>query len=337
MEYKGKIPTVKMCEALNYPKASLYRALTPQSRATQHSTRKSHRRLAEKEEKNIYQLLNSSKYCDMAPAQVYTDLLDKGKYYCSIRTMYRILEKYGQTTQRRQAQARDYACPELLATGPNELWSWDITKLKGPQKWQYYHLYKIMDVFSRYVVGWMVAEQEKDSLAEKLIEETVFRQAIAPGTLTLHADRGPSMKSNTVALLLVNLGVTKTHSRPHVSNDNPYSESAFKTLKYRPEFPERFGCIEHATAHCRSFFKWYNTKHHHSGLELFTPEQVHYGTWRKVYEKRMVVLQNAAMKNPERFVKGLPKPKMVPAAVWINKPEVRENTEISTEEKLVMQ
>jgi putative transposase len=317
-----------MCHALGYPPASLYRALKPQNKKLRKRGGRSPRKLSQEEESHVHDILNSPKYCDMSPPEIFTTLLDKGRYHCSVRTMYRILQKHGQTTLRQQARAKNYARPELLATRENELWSWDITKLKGPRKWQYFHLYKIMDVYSRYVVGWMVADREKDDLAKKLIEETILRQNIRPETLTLHADRGSSMKSNTVAQLLSSLRVTKTHSRPHVSNDNPYSEAAFKTLKYKPDFPDRFGCVEHARAHCRAFFEWYNTKHHHSGIEMFTPEQVHYGTWRKVYENRKRVLQKAAEENPERFVKGKPVLRKIPSEVWINKPKSEEEREL---------
>jgi putative transposase len=256
----------------------------------------------------------------MAPAEVYTILLDEGRYYCSVRTMYRILSCRGQTVLRRQRAPRNYSKPELLATKPNQLWSWDITKLKGPAKWQYYLLYKIIDVYSRYIVGWLIAERESEELACELILESVLRQEIVPGTLTIHADRGSSMKSNSVARLLGDLQVRKTHSRPHVSNDNPFSESTFKTLKYRPDFPEKFGSIHDARAHCRRFVKWYNSEHRHIGIAMLTPEQVHFKNWKPVIENRQCVLADAVEAHPERFVKGVPKVDTVPDAVWINKP-----------------
>jgi putative transposase len=208
-----------------------------------------------------------------------------------------------------------------LATRPNEVWSWDITKLLGPAKWTYFYLYVILDIFSRYVVGWMVAYRESAVLAQRLIEQALERQGIEPGKLTLHADRGSSMRSKPVAFLLADLGVTKTHSRPHVSNDNPYSESQFKTMKYRPQFPERFGCLQDARGFGGEFFRWYNHEHHHSGLGFLTPFEVHFGQAKERRAKRALVLRSAYEKNPERFVRGLPQPPVVPAQVWINKPK----------------
>ena len=194
--------------------------------------------------------------------------------------MHRILAENGELRERRnQLRHPQYKKPELLATGPNQVWTWDITKLLGPAKWTYFHLYVILDIFSRYVVGWMVAPRETAELAKRLIADTCQKQGIIAGTLTIHADRGTSMTSKPVALLMADLGVTKTHSRPHVSDDNPYSESQFKTLKYRPEFPERFGSIEDSRAFGQTFFPWYNQEHHHSGIALLTPEMLHYGEW----------------------------------------------------------
>jgi putative transposase len=271
----------------------------------------------------VLEVLNSDRFRDMAPPEVHATLLDEGTYLSSVRTMYRILSRQGQAVERRQKSAQHYARPELLATQPNELWSWDITKLLGPTKWTYYYLYKILDVFSRFVVGWMVAHRELASLAEDLIAETCLRQGIAPGQLTIHADRGSSMTSQPVAQLLADLGVTKTHSRPHVSNDNPYSESAFKTLKYRPDFPERFGSIEDARSFCGAFFDWYNNEHHHSGIAMLTPASVHYRSAGQLLQARAVTLVGAYMSHPERFVKGIPKIKTVPREVWINRPLVK--------------
>lgn len=320
-EHRSCLPLSRMCDALTYPRASYHRVLKQPKKITGLSRKRvSHRKLTETEEMTIIDLLNSPRFRDMAPAEIYAQLLDEGRYYCSVRTMYRLLVRHGQCVQRRQRNPRNYTKPELLATKPNQLWSWDITKFKGPVKWQYFLLYKIMDVYSRYVVGWMVAERESEALARELIAESILRQEIVPGTLTLHADRGPSMKSNTVAQLLVDLQVRKTHSRPHVSNDNPYSESAFKTLKYRPDFPERFGSIYDARAHCKRFFRWYNAEHRHSGIAMLTPENVHYKNWKRVTEKRRDVLEQAFIFHPERFVKGISKVKSVPKAVWINKP-----------------
>jgi len=273
----------------------------------------------------VLQTLHKPRYADLAPAQVYASLLDEGSYLCSERTMYRVLEANHEVRERRdQLRHPRYAAPELLATRPNELWSWDITKLLGPAKWTYFYLYVILDVFSRFVVGWMVAHRESAVLAERLIAETCARQGIKEGELTIHADRGPSMTSKPVALLLADLGVTKTHSRPHVSNDNPFSEAQFKTLKYRPDFPDRFGSIQHARAHCGDFFSWYNHEHHHSALGLLTPASVHYGLAEGVLARRGEILARAYAEHPERFVTGVPKVAGPPTAVWINPP--REKT-----------
>jgi putative transposase len=259
------------------------------------------RKLSEAEEKEILAFLTSTRFQDMAPAEIYTVLLDEGYYYCSVRTMYRILAQRDMSVLRRQREAGNHVKPELLATRPNEIWSWDITKLKGPAKWQYFLLYTIMDIFSRYIVGWLIAERESDELARELIAETILRQEIVPGTLTLHADRGSSMTSGTVAQLLADLQVRKTHSRPHVSNDNPFSESNFKTLKYWPDFPERFASIFEARAFYRRFIRWYNTEHRHIGIAMFTPEMMHYQSWEPVMQQRNVVLALAAAAHPERF------------------------------------
>jgi len=285
--------------------------------------------LAEREE--VRDLLNSKRFMDMAPAQVYATLLDEGRYLCSIRTMYRILAANGEVRERRnQLRHPSYAVPELLATSPNEVWSWDITRLRGPVKWSYYQLYVILDIYSRYVVGWMVAGRESAELARRLIKKTAERQGVEETQLTLHADRGSSMRSKAVALLLSDLGITKTHSRPHVSNDNPFSEAQFKTLKYRPNFPDRFSSIEEARAFCQNFFAWYNEQHRHSGIGLLTPYDVHYGLAGRKTRERARVLMAAYEANPERFPRGLPQPPEVPAAVWINKP-VETPVEIPTE------
>jgi putative transposase len=273
-------------------------------------------------------VLNSERFGDQAPGEVYATLLDEGNYLCSERTMYRILAANEQVRERRdQLRHPAYQAPELLASRPNEVWSWDITKLLGPAKWTYFYLYVILDIFSRYVVGWMLAYRESAELAKKLIEQTVERHSIAPGTLTVHADRGAAMTAKAVAFLLAGLGVTKTHSRPHVSNDNPYSESQFKTMKYRPEFPERFGCYQDAHRFCGEFFPWYNHGHHHSGLGYLTPYEVHYGLAEKRREQRAAVLKEAFAKNPQRFVRGLPQPALLPTTAWINKPKEIPQTE----------
>ncbi len=269
----------------------------------------------------VLETLHADRFVDASPAATYATLLDEGCYLASERTMYRILAGAQEARERRDVLRHPaYAKPELLATGPNELWSWDITKLRGPAKWTTYQLYVILDVFSRYVAGWMVAHRESAILAQRLIEETATKQAIVPGRLTVHADRGTSMRSKPVALLLADLGIAKSHSRPHVSDDNPYSEAQFKTLKYRPGFPERFGSIEDARAFCQGFFAWYNTEHRHSGIALFTPADVHHGRAGRLLEVRAGVLAGAYAAHPERFVKGPPRPRPVPTEVWINQP-----------------
>ena len=265
--------------------------------------------------------MHSDRFMDQAPHEIYATLLDEGRYLCSVRTMYRILEQESEVRERRdQLRHPAYAKPELLATAPNQVWSWDITKLLGPAKWTYFYLYVILDIFSRYVVGWMLAGRESATLAQRLIEETCHKQAIAPDQLTIHADRGSSMTSKPVAFLLADLGITKTHSRPHTSNDNPFSEAQFKTLKYRPEFPERFAGIEEARAFCQSFFSWYNQEHHHTGIALLTPQVVHYAQAEKVLEARRNILNEAYRLHPERFVKGQPRLSPLPEGVWINPP-----------------
>lgn len=271
----------------------------------------------------VIDTLHSKRFCDDSPYQVYAQLLDEGQYLCSIRTMYRILhDEHGDVKERRRHVNRcHYAKPELLATAPNQVWSWDITKLKGPAKWTYFYLYVILDIFSRNVVGWMIASREHGALAKNLIEETCMKQNIEPEQLIIHSDRGPSMKSKAVALLLSDLGVTKSFNRPNVSNDNPFSEAQFKTLKYSSQFPGRFGSIQDARSFCQQFFNWYNKEHRHSGIGLMTPEQVHYGQAQEIYEKRAQVLLDAYEKNPNRFKNRTPKPHDLPTQVWINEPK----------------
>jgi putative transposase len=266
-------------------------------------------------------VLHEERFMDKAPAEVYARLLDEAIYLCSIRTMYRILHAANEVKERRnRVRHPAYSKPELLATGPNQVWSWDITKLKGPAKWQHYCLYVIIDIFSRCVVGWMIAERESETLAKRFIADTLRKHGIKPGDLVLHADRGAAMTSKPVAQLLADLGVTKTHSRPHTSNDNPYSEAHFKTLKYRPDFPERFGSIEDVRSFCRSFFRWYNHEHYHSGIALLTPASVHLGRAAEVIHRRSAVLEAAYEAHPERFVTKKPSHALVPTAAWINPP-----------------
>lgn len=279
------------------------------------------RALSEEELQAVRVLLNSARFQDCAPAAIQATLLDEGQYLCSTRTMYRVLEQDGATRERRdQLTHPAYTKPELLAVKSNQLWSWDITKLRGPVKWTYFYLYVILDVFSRYVTGWMVAPCESSELARKLLEETCAKQRIEVDQLTVHADRGSSMRSKPVALLLADLSVTKTHSRPYTSNDNPYSESQFRTMKYRPEFPERFGCLADSRAFCQTFFRWYNDEHRHSGIAMMTPATVHYGQALTVRDGRQIVLNAAYRAHPDRFVRKPPTALPLPNKVWINKP-----------------
>jgi putative transposase len=277
--------------------------------------------LSNKERQTVLNIMNSEEYCDMSPAQIYHSLLDKDEYFCSIRTMYRILSENNQIKERRQRRSSNYIKPELLAISPNQVWSWDITKLKSVLKWTYYYLYVILDIYSRYIVGWLLAYRENSDLAKQLIYETCLKQNIARDQLTIHADHGSSMRSKPVAFLLSDLGITKTHSRPYQSNDNPYSESQFKTLKYHPTFPDRFNSIEEARTFCSEFFNWYNNNFYHSGLGYYTPYSVHYGTYGEIYLGREKALEKAFSRTPLRFKNGVPKPKKVPDCVWINKPK----------------
>jgi putative transposase len=277
--------------------------------------------LSPDERAQIHTVLNSERFADCAPREIYATLLDEGSYLCSWSTMYRLLREADEVRRRRdQVRRGAYTKPELLATQPNQLWSWDITKLKGAAKWTYHYLYVILDVYSRYVVGWMIAECESAALAEAFIAETCAQEGIAPDQLTLHADRGSAMTSKCVAQLLADLGVAKTHSRPQVSDDNPFSEAHFKTVKYHPSCPERFGSLADARAWARSFFQWYNHAHHHSGIGLLTPATVHHGHAPAVRAARQEVLAMAYAAHPERFVRGRPQPPALPEAVWINPP-----------------
>ncbi len=326
-QIRGAMDVRGACTALGLPRATWYRvqarplSRTPGSHDGFRPSVVSPRALSSAERTVVLDQLNSPRFVDLSVPQVYATMLDEGQYLCSPRTMYRILEAAGEVRERRdQLRHPNYSRPELLATRPNQVWSWDITKLKGPTKWMHYHLYVIIDIFSRYIVGWMIAPRESAALAKKLIEDTIKKQGIAPDQLTIHADRGSSMTSKDVAFLLAELGVNKTHSRPHVSNDNPYSEAHFKTMKYRPEFPDRFGSIEHARAFCQQFFGWYNRVHYHSGIAMLTPNVVHNGDVEAVVSRRNATRVEAHGRHPERFSRGKPAEQQRPTAAWINPP-----------------
>jgi putative transposase len=316
------VGTAAACRSLDIARATFYRQLESATDAVPMARPTPPRALSVLERQEVLDVLHTDRFVDRAPTEVYASLLDEGIYLCSVRTMYRILDEQGEVRERRdQARHPHYNAPELLATGPNQVWSWDITKLLGPVKWTYFYLYVILDIFSRYVVGWMIATGESSALAKRLIGETCEKQNVVPGQLTIHADRGSSMKSKPVALMLADLGITKSHSRPHVSDDNPYSEAQFKTLKYRPGFPDRFGSIQDARTFCQGFFAWYNGDHRHSGIGLLTPETVHNGKAELTIGQRQLVLASAFDTHPERFVHGTPRPPLLPEAAWINKPK----------------
>ena len=317
------IGSAAACRAMGVSRATLYRRRNPsQPNESDRTNPRQPRALNAEERQGVLDLLHSPRFVDKPPAAVHAALLDEGKYHCSVRTMYRILHENSEVRERRnQLRRPNYKKPELLATGPNQVWSWDITKLLGPAKWTYYHLYVILDIYSRYTVGWMLASRENGDLAKRLIRESIERQQADPGQLTIHSDRGPAMKSHTVAQLMATLGVTKSHSRPHVSNDNPFSESQFKTLKYRPEFPDRFGSQQDAQGFCGGFFHWYNDEHYHSGLGMLTPASVHYGYAAEILVQRGKTIDAAYAAHPERFVGKRPRPLALPEAVWINPPK----------------
>jgi putative transposase len=315
--------TAVMCRSLGLPRATLYRRRQAVRPKGERAARvKPPRALLPEERSEVLEILHSERFADQSPSEVQATLLEEGRYLCSERTMYRILTESDEVRERRnQLRHPQYTKPELMATRPNQVWSWDITKLKGPAKWTYFYLYVLLDIFSRYVVGWMVAESESAELSRRLIEESCLKQGIPEGQLTIHADRGSPMVSKTLALLLVDLGIEKTHSRPRVSNDNPYSEAQFKTLKYRPGFPERFGSVQHARDVCRELLTWYNEEHHHSGLSLLTPLVVHHGRVDEVFDARHRARLAAYAERPERFVNGPPRRECLARAVWINRPE----------------
>lgn len=326
-----KTNTKQACDHLAYPRSSYYRQQQVKAAVTEPRPvpAPSPRALPPAEQDRVRGLLNGERFADSSPRQMYGTLLDEGQYLCSVSTMYRILKANDEVRERRnQKRHPAYKKPELLATEPNQVWSWDITKLRGPVPHVYYYMYTILDIFSRYVVGYMIAERELASLARQLVADSCAKQGIEPEQLILHADRGSSMTSKTLALLLADtstgsvqaLGVGKSHSRPYTSDDNPFSEAQFKTMKYRPDYPDRFGSPQDARRWAHPFIHWYNNEHRHTSLGLMTPATVHYGLVAELTVQRQVTLQAAYEKHPERFVKGLPTPPKSPTAVWINPP-----------------
>ena len=320
------------CRAMVIPRATVYRvmkAVSMKTEAKPEKKRTNPRAIPLEERQEMLGILNSERFVDESPNEVYATLLDEGVYKCSVRTMYRILNENEEVRERRKiVQRPNYKKPELIATGPNQVWSWDITKLLGPVKWTYFYLYVLMDIFSRYVVGWLIAERESAVLAKQLIAESCEKQQIQEGTLTIHSDRGGPMKSQLVAQLYANLGIIPSLSRPSVSNDNPFSETQFKTAKYHASFPGRFGSLADSVAWARGLFHWYNDEHYHLGISLFTPKQVHYGLVEQAMVVRARALAAAFAAHPERFVKGLPIQKNVPTEVWINPPVIPANREV---------
>jgi putative transposase len=307
------------CAALGVPRATWYRRQQPEK--PPRPRKKSPRALSASERAMVLSVLSEDRFVDRAPEEVYATLLDESVYYCSWRTMYRILEDNKAVRERRnQRRHPEYKKPELVARAPNEVWSWDITKLRGPTKGTYYYLFVVMDIFSRKVVGWMLADRENANLAGVLIAEACSRHGITPDSLILHSDRGAPMTAKCTAQLLADLGVTRSLSRPRVSDDNPFSEAQFKTLKYGPGFPDRFGSFEDARAFCREFFRWYNNDHRHSGIAMLTPLTVHEDRADEVLARRQAALDAAHAAHPERFPRGTPKARPLPEAVWINPP-----------------
>jgi putative transposase len=323
------------CQILNIPRSSLYRTRHPERKvpASSRQRPKPVRALSEKERNEVRTVLNSERFQDQSPREVYATLLDENEYLCHWRTMYRVLDEHEEVRERRnQLRHPVYVKPELLATAPNQLWSWDITRLRGPVTWTYYYLYTMLDVYSRYAVGWLLANLESAELAKELTAAACTKQQIEPGQLTLHADRGSPMIARSMAMLLSDLGVNKSHGRPHVSNDNPYSEAQFRTLKYRPDYPDRFGSLADARQWCQRFFTWYNQEHHHTSLNLLTPADVHYGRAEEKLAQRHSVLLLAYDAHPERFVNGPPTMPKMTKAVWINPPTATDSSETSSME-----
>ena len=311
----AKIGVKAAYEALNLPRSRAYQ----QPKVAKQGREKPSHALSNAQRAEVRALLNSERFMDKAPRQVYAALLDDAQYRCHWRTMYRILSEHDEVRERRILRQHPvYQKPELLATAPNQVWSWDITTLRGPSKWSHYKLYTVLDIFSRYVVGWMIAEVESSEFAKQLVAATAKKQGIQPEELVLHADNGAPMTGKPLSQLLTSLGIEQSHSRPHTSNDNPFSEAQFKTMKYRPDYPQRFENIQAARIWAETFFTWYNEEHYHTGLNLFTPSSVHYGEVLDLQAQRQAVLAQAFAAHPQRFSQGKPQVKGAPTAVYIN-------------------
>jgi putative transposase len=313
------VGVVAACAALCMSRSRYYRAQKPTVKRNPRP--RPPRALSEDERAKVLATLDSDEFMDKAPAQVFAKLLEDGTYLCSTRTMYRVLAANDQVRERRaQRQHPAYTKPQLVATAPNQVWTWDITKLPGPTKGTYYSLYVILDLYSRYIVGWQVARRESAAVYQELVEACCKDQGVVPEQLTIHSDRGSPMTAKSTALLYVDLGIAKSHSRPYTSNDNPYSEANFRTLKYRPDMPDRLGSLEHARQVMRALVDWYNDEHYHLGLALLHPADVHYGRAADIIAARQRVLDAAHAAHPERFVRGRPVQKAPPPAAWINPP-----------------
>ncbi len=328
-ELADHVGVAAACDALGVPKSTAYRWRQPPMHGPKRPRPKPARALNETERAEVLEVLHSERFVDKAPTTVHATLLDENKYLCHPRTMYRILHSQDEVRERRaQLRHPKFARPELLATAPKQVWTWDVTWLRGPRKYVYYPLYVILDLFSRFVPGWMLAHEESGELAAKLIRKTCERQGIEPGTLTTHADRGPVPKGKTIKQLLADLDITPSFSRPRVSNDNPFSEAGFRTMKYCPTFPDRFDDFDHARSFSREFFDHYNDEHRHSGIAYLTPADVHYGRAAEVIAARQVAMNDVFARTPERFVADPPKVPALPKAVWINPPENRAEIEL---------
>jgi putative transposase len=313
------VGVVAACAALCMNRSRYYRAQKPTAAPTPRPSPP--RALSDNERAKVLATLDSDEYMDKAPAQVFAALLELGTYLCSIRTMYRILAANDQVRERRaQRQHPTYTKPQLVATAPNQVWTWDITKLPGPTKGTYFSLYVILDLFSRYIVGWQVATRESAAVYQQLVEECCKDQGVVPEQLTIHSDRGAPMTAKSTALLYADLGIIKSHSRPYTSNDNPYSEANFRTLKYRPDMPDQLGSVEHARQVVRGLVDWYNDDHYHVSLALLHPVDVHHGRAAQIVAARQLVLDAVYARHPERFPLGRPMQKLPPAAAWINPP-----------------